>query len=126
VTFPGTLPASLDNTIKKIGYTYDDFGRKTKVTSYSDTGSTVANEVAFEYGPWGAVTKSMQDHVAAATDTDPNVQYAYEDENLGTPYRLNCSREAVRPRWTAPPATRTPSEIWGHLTDYACPVARAG
>jgi RHS repeat-associated protein len=39
----------------------------------------VANEVAFEYGPWGAVTKSMQDHDAAATATDPNVQYAYED-----------------------------------------------
>jgi hypothetical protein len=26
----------------------------------------VANEVAFEYGAWGAVTKSMQDHAAAA------------------------------------------------------------
>ena len=39
----------------------------------------MANEVAFEYGAWGAVTKSMQDHAAAATSTDPNVQYAYED-----------------------------------------------
>jgi hypothetical protein len=39
----------------------------------------VVNEVAFEYGAWGAVTKSMQDHAAAATSTDPNVQYAYED-----------------------------------------------
>ena len=79
VTFPGTVPASLDDTIKKIGYHHDDFGRIDKVTSYSDTGSTKANEAAFEYGPWGAVTKSMQDHDAAATATDPNVQYAYED-----------------------------------------------
>ena len=26
----------------------------------------MANEVAFEYGPWGVVAKSMQDHAAAA------------------------------------------------------------
>jgi hypothetical protein len=39
VTFPGMLPASLDDTIKKIGYHHDDFGRLDKVTSYSDTGS---------------------------------------------------------------------------------------
>jgi len=33
----------------------------------------------FEYGAWGAVTKSMQDHEDEAGSTDPNVQYAYED-----------------------------------------------
>ena len=79
VTFPQSPPASLDDTIKKIGYHRDDFGRIDTVTSYIDTGSTKANEVAFEYGPWGAVTKSMQNHTTGTASGDPNVHYAYED-----------------------------------------------
>jgi hypothetical protein len=39
----------------------------------------VANEVAFEYGAWGAVTKSMQNHEDEAGSTDPNVTYTYEN-----------------------------------------------
>jgi len=93
-TATGTwLPLSVDATIRRIGYTYDNFGRTTKVTSYSDTGgSTVINEVAFEYGAWGVVTKSIQDHYGATAATDPNVQYAYEDGSGGADLDANFVR----------------------------------
>jgi hypothetical protein len=38
-----------------------------------------------------------------------DVEALRKSGNLGTPYRLNCSREALRPRWTAPPSTQTPT-----------------
>ena len=43
----------------------------------------MVNEVAFEYGPWGAVTKSTQNHATGTASGDPNVQYAYEDGIAG-------------------------------------------
>jgi hypothetical protein len=54
-------------------------------------------------GPWGAVTKSMQDHAAAATATDPNVQYAYEDGSGGADLDANF----VRPDYVTYPGPST-------------------
>ena len=48
-----------DPTVKRIGYTHDDTGRVTKITSYSDAaGTTVRNEIARTYSgaSWDRVT----------------------------------------------------------------------
>jgi len=41
------------------------------------------------------VTKSMQAHTAAATSTDPNVQYAYEDGAGGADLDANYVRRSA-------------------------------
>ena len=76
-------------------------GKRKKGNNAGHRGISLANEVAFEYGPWGVVTKSMQDHAAAATDTDPNVQYAYEDGIDGTEAKY------VRPDYVTYPGPST-------------------
>jgi len=96
------LPSSVDGAVTKIGYTYDDFERITKVTSYDGDGDP-NNEVAFEYGPWGVVTKSMQNHEDEATSADPNVQYAYEDGSVGADLDANY----VRPDYVTYPGPST-------------------
>jgi len=52
----------------------------------------VVNEVAFEYGAWGAVTKSTQNHTTGTASGDPNVQYAYEDGSGGADLDANYVR----------------------------------
>ena len=51
--------AAVDPTVKRIGYTHDDTGRVTKITSYSDAaGSTELNEIKRTYSgaSWDQVT----------------------------------------------------------------------
>jgi len=49
------------------------------------------------------VTKSTQDHAAAATDTDPNVQYAYEDGVVGQ----GVEAKFIRPDYVTYPGPST-------------------
>ena len=78
-SFPATVPASLDTTIRRIGYGYDVLGRVSSIRSYDANG--VANEIALtrDSSGWGAVTKSVQAHTGEAVSGDPSVQYYYED-----------------------------------------------
>lgn len=52
----------LDNTVKRIGYTYDGMGRRSKVTSYDQISpsDTVLNEVQFSYTSMGQIARMYQ------------------------------------------------------------------
>jgi len=71
--------ADVDETVKMIKRTYDDNGRLSKITSYSDTtGTTAVNDIALTYANgFGLLTKSEQDHDGLVHTGSVAVQYAY-------------------------------------------------
>jgi len=75
---------NVDNTILRIGRTYDDLGRVETVASYSDTsGTTAVNQVKYEYNGWGEVSREYQEHDGAVDAATLFVQYDYDDGASG-------------------------------------------
>ncbi len=83
------LGTDIDGAVRRIGVTYDDFGRLDKVESYSDTsGSTAVNAARFRYTPLWQVAQVYQDNngvvqTTGGDDGPPSgdtkrVQYSYE------------------------------------------------
>ena len=72
---------------------------------------TVANEVAFDFGDWGVVTESKQNHEDEVDDSEPSVEYAYED--------AVASYEAkyVRLDYVTYPGPSTRRKVYYHYTD---------
>ena len=79
-------PASdnFDHTILAITRAYDEQGRLVRVTSHSDAEpdtedfTDAVNGILWNYDSWGNAAASFRNHAAAADDTDPAVQYAYD------------------------------------------------
>jgi len=70
----------VDGSIRHIGRTYDDIGRLSTVTSYSDTsGTTVANQIEYAYNAWGWLAREYQAHDGAVDGNTPYVKYEYDD-----------------------------------------------
>ena len=70
----------VDDSVLRIGTTYDDLGRVQTVTSYSDTsGATPVNQVKYVYNSWGQVAREYQAHDGTVnTLTTPSIQYTYD------------------------------------------------
>jgi RHS repeat-associated protein len=76
VTTPGT---GVDTTVRAIAYTYDNLGRRDKITSYSDTAATTAvNDVAYAYNDFGALATEYQEHAGAKSANSLYVGYNYD------------------------------------------------
>jgi len=74
-----TLGTGVDGTVKSMKYTFDNLGRREKVTSYSDDNCTTAvNEVMFQYSGIGALTQEYQEHSGTKGGGTLAVQYAYD------------------------------------------------
>ena len=78
----GSVPAGVDDAIRRIELSYDTRGRVQKVSSYDAASSgNVKNEIKYTYTDdiaWGQVTKSEQDHAGAVGGGEPAVDYTYE------------------------------------------------
>ncbi len=81
-----------DTTIQGIKFTYDGLGRRTGVTSYTNSActGTPANDVAWAYDGsdsgdlgWGGVKRSRQQHDDATGENSPHVDYLYADGASG-------------------------------------------
>jgi len=70
----------VDDSVLRIGTTYDDLGRVQTVTSYSDTsGNSPVNQVKYVYNSWGQVAREYQAHdVTGSLWPSPSVQYTYD------------------------------------------------
>ena len=74
----------VDDSVRRIGTSYDDIGRVQYVTSYSDTsGTTAVNQVKYEYDSWGNLAKESQAHDGLVGSGTPSVQYTYADGATG-------------------------------------------
>jgi len=72
------LAEGLDDTVLRIGTTYDQRGLTAKVTSYNATsGGSVVNESAFEYDAFGNLIKDWQSHAGVVDGSTPKVAYAF-------------------------------------------------
>lgn len=90
-----TLGTDVDGSIRRIGRSYDDLGRKASVTSYSNTsGTTAVNEVAYTFDGLGNVTKSEQEHDGAVDGNTISVEYVYDDTVSGS--RLTNASRLIR------------------------------
>ena len=79
--------AGIDQSVAKIGTTYDTKRLlRTKVTSY-DGADAVVNEVTFSYDDFGQLASDQQEHDGAVDGSTLKVQYGYENGN-----RANTSR----------------------------------
>ncbi len=78
----------IDDAIDAIVTTYDDLGRRSKVTSYNDYAGTpaVVNEVAFIYddGDLGVLTEVRQQHDGVTSGGSPTVTYTYDTDAMGS------------------------------------------
>jgi RHS repeat-associated protein len=70
--------SGVDQTVSKIGYTYDDAGNMATATSYNASGGVV-NQVVDQYDGFGQLATEYQ-AVSGAVDTSitPSVQYGYD------------------------------------------------
>jgi RHS repeat-associated protein len=77
-----TIPGSVDGSIKAIGQTYDNLGRREKITSYpeADGTGTPLNEIKYEYDSTGRVYRIYQEHAGAETTSSHYVEFGYADE----------------------------------------------
>ncbi|MFO0788409.1 MAG: RHS repeat-associated core domain-containing protein [Pirellulales bacterium] len=71
----------VDDSVLRIGTEYDDVGRVSKVTSYSDTaGNTPVNQVEYVYNGGSKVAREYEEHNGTVDrDISLFVQYDYED-----------------------------------------------
>ncbi|OQB80125.1 MAG: tRNA nuclease WapA precursor [Planctomycetes bacterium ADurb.Bin126] len=77
-------PASVDDTVLRIEWAYDDLGRVASVTSYdAATSGNIVNQVTFTYDGWSNVTSSKQEHDGEVDGSTPQVQYTYADGASG-------------------------------------------
>jgi RHS repeat-associated protein len=81
-----TIPATVDSTVKRIEWTYDDVSRMKSVSSYdSAAAGAVLDQVAYTYSNYGQITKSEQSHSGAVVSgTTPAVTYTYADGASGS------------------------------------------
>lgn len=74
-----TFGGGVNNTVKRLGYSFDTAGRPYQQTSYTNTGgTTVLNQVQDAYNGFGQLITEYQEHVGAVnTSTSKKVQYGY-------------------------------------------------
>ncbi|MCG8511229.1 MAG: hypothetical protein MI741_18580, partial [Rhodospirillales bacterium] len=83
-----TTLSTADGLVRAIGYSRDNLGRISKVTSYSDAAATTAiNEVAYVYHDHGALKKVRMDH-DSVVDNNTNIdtreiEYVYNETASG-------------------------------------------
>ena len=70
----------VDEAVDALGWTYDRLGRLSSVVTKS--GEAVLSEVAFEYGGFGEVLRSYEEHVGAKTPSSLRVEYAYSADGI--------------------------------------------
>jgi len=74
-----TLGTGVDSTIRSIKYSFDNLGRRQKITSYSDDNCTTAvNEVGLEYTDLGALAAEYQEHTGVKGGGTLAVRYTYD------------------------------------------------
>lgn len=85
VTNLGLVGENVDGAVRRIGYSYDEIGRRQFVTSYSDvSGTTVVNEIGYAYDGWGNLIQEWQAHGGSVNLlTSPSVDYLYDDGASG-------------------------------------------
>ncbi|MEM7010845.1 MAG: hypothetical protein AAF585_05105 [Verrucomicrobiota bacterium] len=72
--------AHIDQTVKRIGATFDNRGLTANLTSYDAVSAgNVVNEAAFEYNDFGQLIADKQSHQGAVNGSTPQVGYAYAD-----------------------------------------------
>jgi len=87
--YVSTFGGNTDQTIKRLGYSFNDAGLPYQQTSYSDAvGTTIANQVQDVYNGYQQLTGEYQSHSGAVVvGTTPEVQYVYSQ-----PTGVNYSR----------------------------------
>jgi RHS repeat-associated protein len=74
------IAAGVDDAVRQIGLSYEVRGMVQKVTSYSDLGTTVLNQVQNAYNGFAQLAAQYQAHAGAVnTGTTPKVQYEHVD-----------------------------------------------
>ncbi|HXE53660.1 MAG TPA: hypothetical protein VN541_11615, partial [Tepidisphaeraceae bacterium] len=73
------MGGSTDQSIQRLGFSYNGLGLPFKETSYKDTaGTQIANQVEDLHNGYGQLTQQYQDHSKAVDPaSSPQVQYAY-------------------------------------------------
>src|SRR6185437_15165573 len=68
-----------DQTIKRLGFSFNALGLPFQQTSYTDTaGTSIANQVEDLYNGYGQLVQQFQSHSGQVnTSSTPSVQYAY-------------------------------------------------
>jgi RHS repeat-associated protein len=83
-----TLGTGVNNTIRRLDYSFDTGGRLYTATSYAGTTTaTIVNQVMRIYNGLGQVTQEYQSHtgavVTSGTAATPSVQYTYNEMSGG-------------------------------------------
>jgi RHS repeat-associated protein len=81
-----TVGSGVDAAVRRLESGYDDRGRLSRSTSYSDTaGTTKVNEVLNAYNDFNQLTTDYQEHSGAVnTGTSLKVQYSFADGSANT------------------------------------------
>lgn len=82
-----TPGASIDGTVRRLSYAYDQLGRLVSAASHTDADpgtSAVRDEAAFTYTPLWQIRTVAQQHDGAVTGSSPAVAYDYENAAPGT------------------------------------------
>jgi len=81
-----TLADDVDDTVQRIGLSYEVRGMVEKATSFSDAaGTSVINEVQNEYNDFAQLSKQYQEYNGSVnTGTTPKVQYGYANGSANT------------------------------------------
>ncbi|HXE53178.1 MAG TPA: LamG-like jellyroll fold domain-containing protein [Tepidisphaeraceae bacterium] len=79
ITLPTGNPMGIDQSVMRLGFSYNGLGLPFKQTSYSDaSGISIVNQVEDLYNGFGQLTTEYQEHSGQVnTSTTPKVQYAY-------------------------------------------------
>ncbi len=77
----------METTFDTVEWTYDNLGRATNVQARN--GSTVVNEVAYEYNGFGQALRSYQEHAGAKTASSLSVKYLYTTDALSLPRSIS-------------------------------------
>ena len=76
---------SIDSTVRRIQYAFDDLSRVQTVSSYDATTSgNIVNQVKQTYDGWGNVIKSQQSHSGAVASGTLAIEYVYGDAGTGS------------------------------------------
>ena len=83
-----TLPASVDGTVRRFGFSYEVRGLMSKLTSYDNAvagSGSIVNDVALTYNAFGQIVSDAQSHSGVVVPgTTPQVQYAYANGSTNT------------------------------------------
>ena len=101
-----TFGSGVNNTVKRLGYSFDTGGRPFQQTSFTDTGGTsIVNQVQDVYNGYGQLVDEYQSHLGAVnTSTTPKVVYGFAQ-----PTGANYSR----PTSMTYPDGRTVDDLYG-------------